>query len=249
MENECEQQQEYMGEQTYGEDELYVQDGGGEFDALATYEEQFSLVRHNRLERVAALIEQGFDVCETRDGNGNTALCVACQNGHKRMVKLLLRAGGDLHCRNAKGNTPLHFCYMYGFTPLATYLESKGAQHTENMCGLSPPEMAQYTAAELRDMEEAAPSISPDQLQTMSGDQLSTLIAMATASRAPRVSIHGARDGECSGGGREAASPGLDGLSREERHRRIKAKARTAKIGLGPPPGRPPAQLTGGRKG
>ena len=216
------------------------QDGPGAFDVLATYEEQFSLVRHNHLERVAALIEEGFDV-ETRDGKGNTALCVACQNGHKRMVKLLLRAGSDLHCRNAKGNTPLHFCYMYGFTPLAVYLESKGAQHTENMCGLLPPEMAQYTAAELHQMEDAAPSISPDQLQTMSGDQLATLIAMATTSRARRGGVDGDGDTgtECSGGGCESAPSGLDGLSREERHRRIRAKARTAKIGLGPPPGRP----------
>ena len=86
-------------------------DEDGEDDCLSTFEQEFSLVRHNHVERVAELLQQGFD-CDARDRKGNGALHIAAQNGHKRMVKVILRAGADINCRNAKGNTPLHFCYM-----------------------------------------------------------------------------------------------------------------------------------------
>ena len=58
-------------------------------------------------------------------------LAIACQNGLKRMSKLLLRQGADINSANYKGNTPLMFCYMYGYgDTLGEYLMSKGADST-----------------------------------------------------------------------------------------------------------------------
>ena len=36
--------------------------------------------------------------------------------------------GGDINARNHKGNTPLHYCFAYGYgDTLGEYLISKGA--------------------------------------------------------------------------------------------------------------------------
>ena len=72
--------------------------------------EIFSFARHGKLEAVASLLAQGVSV-DSQDENGNTILCIACQNGNKRIVKLALRHGADINCKNYRGNTALHFCY------------------------------------------------------------------------------------------------------------------------------------------
>ena len=87
----------------------------------------FSLARHNRLKEVPSFMEEyGFDV-DVENQHGNTLLCVASQNGLKRMVKVSLRLGANIDHQNGMGNSPLHFCCAYGFFELAAYLISKGA--------------------------------------------------------------------------------------------------------------------------
>jgi ankyrin repeat protein len=66
-----------------------------------------------------------------RDEYGNTILVIACQNGNKRIAKAVLRRGADINARNYKGNTPLHYCYTYGYgNTLGLYLIQKGADHS-----------------------------------------------------------------------------------------------------------------------
>lgn len=119
----------------------------------------FSLARHNRCKEVEALLERGVPV-NLRDKHGNTILTIACQNGLKKMAcvaalvlsqlcnshsccephrKVALRAGGDINTRNYKGNTPLHYCFTYGFgDTLGQYMLSKGADGTiRNNAGLT----------------------------------------------------------------------------------------------------------------
>jgi ankyrin repeat protein len=63
---------------------------------------------------------------DVRDEYGSTLLIIACQNGNKRVAKQVLRRGADINCRNYKGNTPLHYCYQYGYgDTLGQYLISK----------------------------------------------------------------------------------------------------------------------------
>ena len=93
-------------------------------------EDIFSYARHNRLDQVKRLFGAGTDP-DCRDQHGNTLLSIACQNGLKRMAKLVLRRGADINAQNYKGNTPLHFCYTYGYgETLGAYLASKGADTT-----------------------------------------------------------------------------------------------------------------------
>jgi len=53
---------------------------------------------------------------------------VACQNGLRRLVKLLLKHGADVNAQNQAGNTALHFAHLYGFgDALGTLLVQEGA--------------------------------------------------------------------------------------------------------------------------
>lgn len=66
-------------------------------------------------------------------------LSVACQNGHKRVAKVALRRGADINARNARGHTPMHFAFGYGYQALGEYLASKGADPTlRNNAGQLP---------------------------------------------------------------------------------------------------------------
>ena len=121
-----------------------------------------SLVRHGRLAEAKSVLESGEADALATDASGNSLLCVAAQNNNKRAAKLALRHGGAelLHMANRKGNTPLHFCYLFGFDAgLGAYLESKGANRAaRNACGLTPPELAGMSAAELAVLEAAIPA-------------------------------------------------------------------------------------------
>ena len=89
-----------------------------------------SAARHGRVDEVSAYLDHGIPV-NIRDKFGNTILAIACQNGLKKMAKLALRRGADINARNYKGNTPLHFCFTYGYgDSLGEYLISKGADPT-----------------------------------------------------------------------------------------------------------------------
>ena len=90
-------------------------------------QDAFSMVRHNRFKQLNAFIDKHEIEVNERDEKGNTMLCVACQNGHKRMAKIVLRRGADINVQNFLGNTPLHFCFQYGFAKLGAYLITKGA--------------------------------------------------------------------------------------------------------------------------
>ena len=54
-------------------------------------EDPFSLARHNRLEKLKALLADSSIDVDMRDPKGNTLLLVACQNGLKRVAKLMLK--------------------------------------------------------------------------------------------------------------------------------------------------------------
>ena len=75
----------------------------------------FSLARHNRYDVLKSLLAEGEADVGIRDPKGNTLLHVACQNGGRRIAKLLLREGANVDAVNAQGNTALHFCHMFGF--------------------------------------------------------------------------------------------------------------------------------------
>jgi hypothetical protein len=89
----------------------------------------FSKARHGQY----SAIEEKFDEPEwtvdidATDATGATLLHIACQNGNRRIAKFCLRKGSDINKPNLAGNTPLHFCFAYGFEDLGEYLMDKGA--------------------------------------------------------------------------------------------------------------------------
>ena len=110
------------------------------YDQTAEVRAVLSLVRHNRLAKVQAVLDDGWDV-ETRDAFGNSLLLVAAQNNLRRMAKLLLEQGADVHGRNGKGNTCLHFAYAYQFPKMITLLKAAGADESvTNRMGLRCPQ-------------------------------------------------------------------------------------------------------------
>ena len=85
--------------------------------------------------------ELNFDINFQDSATKNTLLHICTQNGSKTMTKNCLRNGAFLNVQNSRGNTPLHFCYAYGYTELGDYLVSKGADDSLRNCdGLTPYE-------------------------------------------------------------------------------------------------------------
>jgi ankyrin repeat protein len=88
-----------------------------------------SYCRHNNFNALDEYIDNidSFVSVTSKDQAGNTLLHIACQNGNKRIVKMLLRRGARLDEVNTSGFTSLHFCYSFGYQDLGQYLISKGA--------------------------------------------------------------------------------------------------------------------------
>ena len=100
----------------------------------------FSCARHGKFRE----IEEAFDQPDwtvdvnAQDATGATLLQIACQNGNKRITKFCLRRGSDINKVNLAGNTPLHYCFAYGFESLGEYLMEKGADDAiQNADGLT----------------------------------------------------------------------------------------------------------------
>ena len=99
------------------------------FEVLSSY------VRNNKvLELEAALESDGPFIDLEEESSGNTLLIVAVQNNNKRILKALLRRGASINHRNRRGNTALHFAFAFGYTELAAYLISKGADDSLRNC-------------------------------------------------------------------------------------------------------------------
>ena len=96
---------------------------------IRSFEIVFSRARHGHFDDVRKALDCGMDV-NTRDKYGNTLLHIACQNGNKRLLKMLLRSHAAIDAANKNGNTGLHFCFMYAYYGLGEYLISKGANDT-----------------------------------------------------------------------------------------------------------------------
>jgi len=69
-----------------------------------------------------SLISEGVEVDE-EDENGETALTIACRNGHKELVELLIKEGADI---NANGQ-PLHAAAWEGHKDIVELLLDSGA--------------------------------------------------------------------------------------------------------------------------
>jgi len=80
-----------------------------------------SQCRHGRSSEIKKAIEQGLAV-DTTDRHGNTLLIIACQNNHKKIVKILVRAGADISLKNHKAHDAYHYAQLYKHAEVLPYV-------------------------------------------------------------------------------------------------------------------------------
>lgn len=86
-----------------------------------------SAVKNGDLSRLEEVLDD-YDVnVDAADANGCTLLLLATQQGHKRIVKYLLRKHANVNAQSNAGNSVLHYAFEYGHEELGNYLISKGA--------------------------------------------------------------------------------------------------------------------------
>ena len=87
-----------------------------------------ALVRRGRTTDVASLLAGGADANEpSTDGTGATALLVASEKGHTKIVKKLLAAKADVNRAANDGATPLFVAAWEGHTEIVTKLLAANA--------------------------------------------------------------------------------------------------------------------------
>ena len=92
-------------------------------------EMMMTFIRHGKYSEIESMLDnpEWTLPVDAKDTHGNTMFSIGCQNGNKRIGKLLLRRGADMDTTNLLGQTPLHYCFAYGSQELAEYLLAKGA--------------------------------------------------------------------------------------------------------------------------
>ena len=83
----------------------------------------------------------------TLNWESETALHIACKNGHLHVAKALINGQGNmdniLNYKDRRGNTPMHHCVLNGNYELAKLLVRSGADLTiKNVSGKTPREEA-----------------------------------------------------------------------------------------------------------
>ena len=79
------------------------------------------------IDRVTKIISTGMVDMNVVD-NDNSALCIAAINGHKDIVKLLIRRGADLNKIDLQGKTPLYHAAERGKFDIVCLLINSGAK-------------------------------------------------------------------------------------------------------------------------
>jgi len=121
----------YLAAQAKEEKNIFVD------PAEAAHENAILAAKASNVAQMEDALEENISV-NIADKYGNSLYILACQQGSKKMVKLLLRRGAHMDQQNLAGNTGLHYCFAYSHKVLADYLISKGANdQILNMDGLT----------------------------------------------------------------------------------------------------------------
>ena len=73
------------------------------------------------------MVRLGVDVNKAIDNeDGATPLCIASQNGHLEIVKVLIAAGADVNQATKNGCTPLYVASLYGHLEVIKVLIASG---------------------------------------------------------------------------------------------------------------------------
>ena len=87
-------------------------------------------IRNNHVEEVKEFLDGTYGKIDANDKDartGCTALIEAAQSGHKRILKLLMKAKASVNAQDRKGNTALHYASAYKYQAVVDYLVQHGA--------------------------------------------------------------------------------------------------------------------------
>ena len=94
-------------------------------------EKIFFLAKENRFPELEKfLTEDDPEAVKLVDRNRNTLLHVASENGHKKLVNLLIDMGSDLNAQNLAGNTSLHLATQLKLYEIQNLLIERGASES-----------------------------------------------------------------------------------------------------------------------
>jgi ankyrin repeat protein len=96
------------------------------YGAELTLEAWLTAASENQPQILQAFIDRGWDV-NTTDDQGETALHLACLEGHRAIVDLLFQAGAKLDLLSASGDSPLLQAIQQADRPLVAHLLENGA--------------------------------------------------------------------------------------------------------------------------
>ena len=90
----------------------------------------FDHCRHNRLNEVREIMNEGCDVDLMERGTGDTALMVACRKGRTHIVKLCLERGAKNDPHPQFGQTALQAAIAHGHAKCAKVILDKARKHS-----------------------------------------------------------------------------------------------------------------------
>lgn len=87
----------------------------------------FAALRGNE-EIVKALLEHPSVKIDEKDGSGQTALHLACGEGHSKVSQVLMNYGADIRAVSADRSTPLHNAIVHGHSQIARLVFRRGRE-------------------------------------------------------------------------------------------------------------------------
>ena len=105
-----------MVEQTNAEpkNEAPAQEPEGEEEEMTYGEYMLMSARGGDIDAVKECLAEEVPINFQDEEMGNASLHLACANGHKEVVELLLDAGADINLINKNKNTPIHWACLLG---------------------------------------------------------------------------------------------------------------------------------------
>eukprot|EP00961_Rhodomonas_salina_P109339 1472023-Rhodomonas_salina.1 len=85
----------------------------------------FTAIKFGKHKEVKAALDAGELKVSDTDSKGDTPIHVAARNGHKKIVKELLRQKADGTLKNASGKPAWQLALEYNFGELADYIREK----------------------------------------------------------------------------------------------------------------------------
>jgi uncharacterized protein len=69
-------------------------------------------VKNGNTEKVVSLLDEKYDI-EAENPEKQTAVHLACINGHESILEELINRSADVNKRDVYGDTPLHVCNFF----------------------------------------------------------------------------------------------------------------------------------------